>query len=189
MGCWQALGAHAEAGMLAAVREIIRRRAPRVKNGKAKTPVAMYPGDLPAEWGIGIAHEAAAALGISWQAADAILNFAFELEARLPGVGQLLDDGVITPMKAKIVVQELSLLDDEKIAEAEKLLLEHDFRSATMTPGRSGCCASVLPTRSILRDRGSAENRLSGRMPGSGSSVPTVAQDPCSPPGCRPTRR
>jgi hypothetical protein len=26
MSCWQALGAHAEAGLLAAVREVIRRR-------------------------------------------------------------------------------------------------------------------------------------------------------------------
>lgn len=129
MACWQALEAHAHARMLAVVRELIRRRA---SNGTA----AAYPGDLPRRWDIGVAHEVAAELRMSWQAASPLADLAWELEARLPGTGRLLDRGVLTPLKVKIVVGEFSVLDDEKIAEAEKLLLEEDLAADDMTPGR-----------------------------------------------------
>lgn len=126
MGCWQALEAHAHARMLAAVRELIRRRG----SGGG------VPADLPRHWDIGVAHEVAAELRISWQAASPLTDLAWELEARLPGVGRLLDRGVLTPLKAKIVADEFSVLDDEKVAEAEKLLLDEDLAADDMTPGR-----------------------------------------------------
>jgi hypothetical protein len=94
LGRWQALEAHAHARLLAVVRELIRRRP-------EEGCEAWYPGRLPGEWEIGAAHEVAAELGMSWQAAAPLLRLAFELEARLPGVGRLLDEGVLTAFKAK----------------------------------------------------------------------------------------
>lgn len=119
MACWQAAEAHAHARMLAMVRELIRRRA--------KEGFGEYPGGLPGSWETGTAHEVAAELGISWQAAAPLLQLAWELEARLPGVGRLLDRGVLTGFKARIAVDEFEVLDDEKAAEAEKRLLDHDL--------------------------------------------------------------
>ena len=146
MDRWEALEAHAEAGKLAAIREIIRRRARRPRRG---FPAARYPGDLPApaQWDIGVAHEVAAQLRISWQAADPLVVLAWELEARLPGVGALLDHGVISPLKAKIIVGEFSVLDDQKIAAAQKLLLEEDLGADDMTPGRlRRLCQRIVDT-------------------------------------------
>lgn len=146
MDRWEALEAHAEAGKLAAIREIIRRRARRPRRG---FPAARYPGDLPApaQWDIGVAHEVAAQLRISWQAADPIVLLAWELEARLPGVGALLDHGVISPLKAKIIVGEFSVLDDKKIAAAQDLLLEEDLGADDMTPGRlRRLCQRIVDT-------------------------------------------
>ena len=99
LGRWQAAEAHAHARMLGCVRELVRRRAPktvtRKVNGRAlKFPVRVYRGDLPARWGIGVAHEVAAQLRISWQAAVPLAQLAWELEARLPRIGALLDAGV-----------------------------------------------------------------------------------------------
>ena len=130
LGRWQTLEAHAHARMLAAVREIIRRRVPY---GEA---TAAYPGDLPRHWDIGVAHEVAAELRISWQAADPLVHLAWDLEARLPGTGRLLDAGVLTALKARIVSDEFAVLDDEHAARAQKLLLEHDLAADAMTPGR-----------------------------------------------------
>ncbi|MCL2582371.1 MAG: 13E12 repeat family protein [Streptosporangiales bacterium] len=128
MGCWQSAEAHAHARMLAMMRELIRRRA--------NEGFGEYPGALPGSWDAGAAHEVAAELGISWQAAAPLLSLAWELEARLPGVGRLLDQGILTGFKAKIAVDEFMVLDDEKAAGAERLLLERDLASPEMTPGK-----------------------------------------------------
>ena len=130
LASWQALEAHANARMLAVLRELIRRRP--ADDGVP----AQYPGDLPGSWDKGAAYEAAAELGISWQSAVPLMHLAWEMEARLPGIGRQLDDGVITGLKARIISDELAALDDEKAAEAEKLLLDHDLGAASMTPGK-----------------------------------------------------
>ena len=141
LGCWQALEAHAHARMLAAVREIIRRRA--ADDGVR----AAYPGDLPARWGIGVAHEVAAQMRVSWQAAAPLVQLAWELEARLPRVGALLDAGVLTALKVKIITDEFAVLPDDKIGEAEKLLLEEDLAGDEMTPGRlRKLCQRIVDT-------------------------------------------
>jgi uncharacterized protein DUF222 len=148
MACWQAAGAHAEARMLAMVREIIRRRPPAARDRDGRFPVAAYPISLPAEWGIDVAHEVAAELRMSWQAAEPLLTLAWELEARLPGVGSLLDDGVITPLAARIIVRELTVLTDEgRLAAAQRLLLQEDLGADGMTPGAIGkLCQHIAGT-------------------------------------------
>jgi len=142
LGRWQAAEAHAHARMLGCVRELIRRRAPkattrRVNGRKLQFPVRVYRADLPAQWGIDVAHEVAAALKISWQAAEALVTLGWELEARLPGTGRLLDTGLITGLKAKIIAAELSVLSDELIGVAEQRLFEEaDLAADDLTPGR-----------------------------------------------------
>ncbi len=112
LGRWDALGSWVEAGKLGVVRELLRRRAPPVH------------GDLPDRWEEGTAHEVSAALKISLRSADNLTAFAWDLQARLPGIGAALAAGALTPLKARIISDELKVLDDERAAEAEELILD-----------------------------------------------------------------
>ena len=120
LGRWGALEAWAAAGKLAAVRELIRRR---VRPGLAGYPPPAH-GDLPDQWHEGLEHEVSPALGLSIRGADKLTCFAWDLGARLPGVGAALAAGTITEWKAKLISDQLAVLDDEQAAEAEKLILD-----------------------------------------------------------------
>ena len=119
LGRWDAIGSWAEAGKLGVVRELLRRRARPGLVGAA--PVH---GDLPDRWEEGAGHEVSAALGISLRSADNLTAFAWDLQARLPGIGAALAGGALSPLKARIISDELKVLDDERAAEAEKLILD-----------------------------------------------------------------
>ena len=119
LGRWDAIGSWAEAGKLGVVRELLRRRA---RPGLGGSPPAH--GDLPDQWEEGAGHEVSAALAISLRSADNLTAFAWDLQARLPGIGAALADGTLTPLKARIVSDELKVLDDERAAQAEKLILD-----------------------------------------------------------------
>ena len=119
LGRWDAIGSWAEAAKLGVVRELLRRRArPGLVGGP---PVH---GDLPDRWEEGAAHEVSAALKVSLRSADNLTAFAWDLQARLPGIGAALAAGALTPLKARIISDELKVLDDERAAEAEKLILD-----------------------------------------------------------------
>ena len=119
LGRWDAIGSWAEAGKLGVVRELLRRRArPGLGGGP---PVH---GDLPDQWEEGAGHEVSAALAISLRSADNLTAFAWDLQARLPGIGAALAGGALTPLKARIISDELKVLDDEQAAQAEKLILD-----------------------------------------------------------------
>ena len=91
------------------VRELLRRRArPGLGGGP---PVH---GDLPDQWEEGVGHEVSAALAISLRSADNLTAFAWDLQARLPGIGAALADGALSPVKARIISDELKVLDDEQ---------------------------------------------------------------------------
>jgi uncharacterized protein DUF222 len=119
LGRWDAIGSWAEAGKLGVVRELLRRRAHQGLGGGP----SMH-GDLPDQWEEGTAHEASAALAISLRSADNLTAFAWDLQARLPGIGAALATGTLSPLKARIISDELKVLDDEHAAEAEKLILD-----------------------------------------------------------------
>jgi hypothetical protein len=110
LGRWQAVESWAAAGKLGVVRELIRRRAQRGARGQ---DVSMH-GDLPDAWEEGLGHEVSAGLGISLRSADHLVGLAWQLRARLPGVGGMPAAGTIDPLKARIVADELSVLDDEQ---------------------------------------------------------------------------
>src|SRR5215470_6458166 len=135
LGRWQAVESWAAAGKLGALRELIRRRARPGIRGQA---VPMH-GDLPDAWEEGLGHEISAALGISLRSADQLTGLAWDLWARLPGIGAMLARGELDALKARIVSDELSVLDDEQAAQAEKLIVD---QLAGKTPGQVGKLAA-----------------------------------------------
>src|SRR6516162_340611 len=135
LGRWQAVESWAAAGKLGVLRELIRRRARPGIRGRA----APAHGDLPDAWQEGLDHEVSAGLGISLPAADRLTGLAWQLQARLPGIGGKLAGGTIDLLKARIIAGELSVLDDERAAEAEKLILG---KLAGKTPGQVGRLAA-----------------------------------------------
>ena len=119
LGRWDAIGSWAEAAKLGVVRELLRRRA---RPGLGGAPPVH--GDLPDQWEEGAGHEVSGALRISLRSADNLTSFAWDLQARLPGIGAALADGTLSPVKARIISDELKVLDDEHAAQAEKLILD-----------------------------------------------------------------
>jgi hypothetical protein len=133
LGRWAAVESWATAGKLGVVRELIRRRAIPV-------PGTAGPGGLPEAWEDEVDHEVAAALGISPQAAGKLVNLAWVLEARLPGIGARLADGTLSFIKAKLIADELTVLDDAHIAAAEQMVLAD---LAGKTPGQLAKLAAL----------------------------------------------
>jgi Domain of unknown function (DUF222) len=134
LGRWDALESWAAAGKLGVVRELIRRRARPGPGGYQSAH-----GDLPDQWHEGLAHEVSVALGLSVRGADKLTCFAWDLQARLPGTGAALASGTISEWKAKLISDELAVLDDEHAAEAEKLILD---QVAGQPPGMVGRLAA-----------------------------------------------
>jgi hypothetical protein len=134
LGRWDALEAWAAAGKLGVIRELIRRRARPGLGGHLPAH-----GDLPDRWHEGLEHEVSVALGLSIRGADKLTCFAWDLAARLPGIGAALAAGTISEWKAKLISDELAVLDDEHAAEAEKLILD---QVAGQPPGMIGRLAA-----------------------------------------------
>jgi hypothetical protein len=135
LGRWAALEAWAAAAKLGVVRELIRRRPDHARwhDGQA-------PGELPQRWDQGTGHEVAGALKLSLPAADKVIDLAWALRARLPGIAAALADGSIDYVKTVIIVKELAVLDDEHAALAEALILAE---LAGKTAGQVGKLAAA----------------------------------------------
>jgi len=125
-------------GMLDAQRRLVS-RAEAVKLSLIRALIRRNPGPgpvtedgLPSAWQADLAHEIAPLLHQSIQAIDKEITFAWELEARLPAIGELLNDGAIEVPVAKAVAAEFSVLDDDQAAAAEAVILG---KLAGKTPG------------------------------------------------------
>jgi len=136
LGRWDAIESWAEAAKLGVVRELLRRRG---RPGLLGAP-SMH-GDLPDRWEDGVEHEVSAALQVSLRSADNLTCFAWDLQARLPGIGAALAAGVPTPLKARIISDELKVLDDEHAVQAEKLILD---QLDGQTPAQLGRLAAQM---------------------------------------------
>ncbi len=113
---WAGVESWAAAGKLGVIAEMIRRDdQPRNTGGRH--------GDLPDEWSPSLRHELALALACSVQSAQTTAWLAWELQARLPGIGALLHEGVLTPAKARAVIETFQYLTDADAAAAEALIL------------------------------------------------------------------
>jgi Domain of unknown function (DUF222) len=115
LGRWDALESWCASAKLGVVRALIRRRALA-----GFGPV--QPGGLPQAWQPDLTEEVALELGISKRAADALIDLAWALEARLPLTAAALDAGVISASKARIIAEETGVLTDQDAAAAEALV-------------------------------------------------------------------
>jgi Domain of unknown function (DUF222) len=112
----QAIESWAAAIKLGVVRALIR-------DDDAPLPGGGYHGDLPEGWSKSLTHEVALALSMPVVSADRLMWAAWDLQARLTGIGELLAAGVLTYAKAKAVHEAFLLLSDENAARAEALIL------------------------------------------------------------------
>jgi hypothetical protein len=112
---WAALESWAAGAKLGVVRELMRREG-------TPSPGSGH-GDLPETWSPSLRHELAGALACSTQSAETTTWLAWELQARLPGTGALLDHGIITFAKARAIVETFRYLSDADAARAESTIL------------------------------------------------------------------
>ena len=111
---WAALESWAASAKLGVVRELIRRDG-------VPSPGSGH-GDLPDAWSQSLRYELAGALACSTQSAETTAWLAWEQEARLPGIGALLDDGALTFAKARAVTETFRFLTDADAATAEAMI-------------------------------------------------------------------
>lgn len=112
----QALESQATAVKLGVLRALIR-------DDGQPLPGGGYHGDLPDGWTKSLTHKTALALSMPAVSADNLLWVAWDLQARLPGIGGLLADGELTYAKAKAVSETFLLLSDGDAALAEAMIL------------------------------------------------------------------
>ena len=116
---WKALETWTFCRKLAVVRELIRRH-PLHERGEPGAAA----GGLPDEWDPRLHHEVAAALGISLVAAGKLVNLAWTLVARLPGIGKALEHNLLDPPRVRMIADETSVLDDGPVvARAEAIVM------------------------------------------------------------------
>jgi hypothetical protein len=129
MGAWDDATCWVETRKLAVVREMIRRRPHPASTAGAATAdpgnasAATEPG-LPGAWDDELAREVSLELGISIPAAQKLIDFAWSLQTRLPGISQALAEARLKPGPARMVVEETAVLDDPAmLAQAEQMIL------------------------------------------------------------------
>ena len=116
LGRFAAVESWAAAGKLGVIRALIRDDDPALLCGSRH-------GDLPDVWDDCLASEIALALAASVPSADKTMRAAWELGARLPEIGTLLETGVLDAPKARLVAEVFADLSDENAGRAEALLV------------------------------------------------------------------
>jgi hypothetical protein len=121
---WDRLGSHMTARMLAAITEL-RRRRPVIELPASGREAGARDEDY-------LADEIAHVLAESRRAADGLASVAEALDGKLPGTRAALRDGIITPVKARIIAAATALLDEDEARAAEEQVLD---RAGRITPG------------------------------------------------------
>jgi hypothetical protein len=91
---WQSLESWAAAAKLGVLRALVRDDDQPLAGGG-------YRGDLPLGWTKSLTHEVALALSMPAVSAEKLMWLAWDLQALLPGTGDLLADGKLTLAKAR----------------------------------------------------------------------------------------
>jgi Domain of unknown function (DUF222) len=132
---WDRLEAHMAARKLVAIAEVFRRNP--------EDGFEPEPGQMPM-----VVHEftrdqLALALGESRAQADWLLTVAWHLATRLTATSDALRDGIITRVKAELIVRLTQYLSDEEAGAVEAKILD---RAGRLTPGglRSAVARAVL---------------------------------------------
>jgi hypothetical protein len=113
---WAALESWASAGLLAALRSMMR------ENGDGQ-PLLRRDLGMPDGWDDSLTYELAEALAMGPMSAANLAGLAHTLGLRLPGIGRLLAEGVLTRPKAKLIVGIFEPLSEDEAARAEALIL------------------------------------------------------------------
>lgn len=113
---WQSVESWAAAGKLGVLRALIR-------DDDQPLPGGGYRGDLPEGWTKSLTHEVAAALAMSVTSAENLMWLAWDMQAQLPAIGELLAAGDLTLAKARAVDQALGQLTDEDATTAEAMIM------------------------------------------------------------------
>jgi hypothetical protein len=113
---WAAVESWAAAGLMGAMRAMMR------EDGSGH-PLLRRDLGLPDGWDDSLNYEIAEALAMGPVSATNLANLAWALGMRLPGIGRLLAEGILTRSKAKLVVQIFGPLDEEEAARAEALIV------------------------------------------------------------------
>jgi hypothetical protein len=121
---WDRSESHAHARKLAAITEL-RRRRPVIGLPASGRPVGSADEDY-------LADEIAHVLAESRRAADGLAGLAGALDGKLPGTRAALLDGIITPVKARIIATATAPLDAGEARAAEEQVLD---RAGRITPG------------------------------------------------------
>ncbi len=121
---WDRTESHAHARKLGAITEL-RRRRPLIELPASGREAASADEDF-------LADEIAHVLAESRRAADGLAAVAEALDGRLPRTRAALLDGIITPVKARIIATATAHLDEEEARAAEEQVLD---RAGRITPG------------------------------------------------------
>lgn len=146
---WAAIESWAAAGRLGVIRAMMRSQ-------DAPWLTARHHGDLPDTWDESLIHELALALVVSHGSADTTAVLAWELEARLPGIGALLADGTLTLSKARMVAEQFRVLSEDDATKAEELLLDS---LSGATPKTYAQLMKLAERAACTVDPGQAERR------------------------------
>ena len=160
LGRWQALESWAAAGKLGVLRALI---------GEEQWPAlaGTVRAGLPQEWSKSLTCEVALTLGMSAMSADKLMWTAWDLKARLPGIGQRLADGKLTLAKARAVDDALAPLSGEDVIMAEELVLDRLAAEPSMTYAqleRAATWAAVLVDPDAATRRREGAERENARV-------------------------
>jgi hypothetical protein len=154
---WAAIESWAAAGMLGALRAMMR-------EDDEGRPHLRRRGDLPDGWNDSLNYEIAAALAMGPVSAGNLAGLAWTLGRRLPGVGGLLADGILTRAKAKLIAATFEPLDDDEAARAEALVLPELAGKTYFQVERLAWRAALAVAPDVAERRRSAAERERARV-------------------------
>src|SRR6201996_5722548 len=112
MRAWRRLESWCDAGLLATIAELARRRP-------AERTAPAPPGQFPAQVSEFASDEVAAALKVSAQTAVTFSDLAHDLAPRLPATFHALHHGTIDHLKARVIAEATRVLTDDQAREVE----------------------------------------------------------------------
>jgi hypothetical protein len=154
---WAATESWAAAGMLAALRAMMR------EDGEGK-PLLRRRSDLPDGWNDSLNYEIAAALAMGPVSAGNLAGLAWTLGRRLPGIGRLLADGTLTRAKAKLIAATFEPLNEDEAARAEALVLPGLAGKTYFQVERLAWRAALAVAPDVAERRRSAAERERARV-------------------------
>jgi len=154
---WAAIESWAAAGMLAALRAMMR------EDGEGR-PLLRRRSDLPEGWNDSLNYEIAAALAMGPVSAGNLAGLAWTLGMRLPGIGRLLAGGTLTRAKAKLIAATFEPLNEGEAARAEALVLGEVAGKTYFQVERLAWRAALAVAPDVAERRRSAAERERARV-------------------------